>query len=244
MIPVLAIATPAVERLAGRWLAGFASPNTRRSYGSDLTLWLTYCAETGVDPLTAGAEYVSRWVEQLAAADQRPRTVARRLAAVASWYRFLVGENVRPDSPTAQLPRPTVPDRAAAPTLTRADVARLHAAAALHSGTRGAALLHLLATTGLRVSEILDRDIEHLGMARGRPVLRLADEAAVLTAPVARALEAHLDGRTSGPLFTTRTGRRMGQPDAWRTIRMLARRAGIEDVDAVNPRSLQAAARV
>jgi len=59
----------------------------------------------------------------------------------------------------------------------------------------------------------------------------------VLTAPLARKLDDHLDGRTVGPLFTTKTGKRMGQPEAWKMVRRLARRASL-DGTGENPAAL------
>jgi len=51
------------------------------------------------------------------------------------------------------------------------------------------------------------------------------EDRTVLMAPVARSIEAYLAGRDSGPIFVTKVGRRMDQPEAWRMIRRIARRA-------------------
>ena len=56
-----------------------------------------------------------------------------------------------------------------------------------------------------------------------------------------RALEEYLDGRTSGPLFVTTTGRRLDQPEAWRMIRRLARRAALDGAGEIRPHSLRVA---
>lgn len=232
---VVELATPEIERAAARWLAGFASPHTRRAYVADLTAWLTHCAATAVDPVRAGPADVEIWKDGLAAAGQQPRTVARRLAAVASWHRFLVDEGIRPAAPGVERPRPASRP-AAAPT--RTDVARLLAAAA--PDPAAVALLQLLTTTALHVTDLLDRDVEDLGQHRGRAVLRAPDGPVELTAAAVRALRTHLDGRISGPLFVTSTGRRMGQSTAWRLVRRVARQAELPDPAAVNPRSLRA----
>jgi integrase/recombinase XerD len=71
----------------------------------------------------------------------------------------------------------------------------------------------------------------------------------VLTAPVVRVLEDYLHGRTTGPLFITKTGKRMGQPEAWRMMRRLARRASLNGAGRaclngageIRPRSLRVA---
>ena len=63
----------------------------------------------------------------------------------------------------------------------------------------------------------------------------------MLTAPVARAIDAYLAGRDSGPIFVTKTGRRMDQPEAWRMIRCIARRAGLGSAGEIRPHSLRVA---
>jgi integrase len=81
---------------------------------------------------------------------------------------------------------------------------------------------------------------------RGHRVLKLdrkggRGDRTVLTAPVIRALEAYLQGRSSGPLFATATGGRMSQPQAWRLVRRLAQRAGLDGAGAIRTHSLRVA---
>jgi integrase/recombinase XerC len=237
---VVELATPEIERAAARWLARFTSPHTRRAYVADLTAWLTHCAATGVDPVLAGPADVQTWKDGLTAAGQQPRTVARRLAAVASWHRFLVDEGIRATVPGVERPRPASGPSAGSTGPTRTDIDRLLAAAA--PDPTAAALLQLLTTTALRVADLLARDVEDLGQHRGRAVLRGPDGPVELTAAAVRALRTHLAGRITGPLFVTGTGRRMGQSTAWRLVRRVARQAELPDGPcSVNPRSLRAA---
>lgn len=63
----------------------------------------------------------------------------------------------------------------------------------------------------------------------------------MLTAPVARAIDAYLAGRSSGPIFITKAGRRMDQPEAWRMIRRIARRAEFDGAGEIRPHSLRMA---
>jgi integrase/recombinase XerD len=111
-------------------------------------------------------------------------------------------------------------------------------------GRRSHALITLLALNGLRIDEALSRDVEHLDVERSHRVLRLRRKGgkkavAVLSAPTVRALEAYLGARRTGPIFITKTGRRMDEPAAWRLVRRLARRAGIDSADRLNPHSLR-----
>jgi integrase len=60
----------------------------------------------------------------------------------------------------------------------------------------------------------------------------------VLCGPTVRALDAYLNEHESGPLFITKTAKRLDQPAAWRLVRRLARNAGV-DVDRLNPHSFR-----
>jgi integrase/recombinase XerD len=176
--------------------------------------------------------------------DLKPRTVARRLSTVSSWYELLVSEQVCAESPTKHVRRPKVSDRGETPGLTRDELRRLMVAADEYGSPRSVALLSLLAHTGVRVGEALSRDVEHLSHDRGHRILRLErkggrGDRAVLTAPVIRVLDEYLAGRTTGPLFMTKSGRRMDQPEAWRMVRRLAGRAALDGAGEIRPHSLR-----
>jgi integrase/recombinase XerD len=235
-----------LRRLVAAWLLGFESQATRRNYGLDMTMWLGFCVDHRIDPLRARRAHVDAWARTLNASGAAQRTVARRLAAVSSWYRYLVAEGVRPESPTEHVRRPKISDRGETPGLTRDELRRLLASAEEYGSPRTIALLTLLAHTGLRINEALSRDVEHLAHDRGHRILRLErkggrGDRTVLTAPVARKLEDYLAGRTTGPLFITKTGRRMDQPEAWRMVRRIARRAALDGAGEIRPHSLRVA---
>jgi integrase/recombinase XerD len=239
-------ATDPIRRLAAAWLLGYASPHTRRAYATDLAGWLDFCRNYGIDSLAARRSHVDAWARTLQAVGLQSRTVARRLAAVSSWYTFAVAETAVAHSPTEHVRRPKIADRGETPGLTRDELQRLLAAAENHGSPRSRALLVLLATTGLRINEALSRDVEHLAYDRGHRILRLerkggVSDRTVLTAPVIRALDAYLHGRTTGPLFITSTGQRMRQNQAWYTVRRLTQRAALTSAADIRPHSLRVA---
>jgi integrase/recombinase XerD len=86
--------------------------------------------------------------------------------------------------------------------------------------------------------------VEDLGTERGHRVLHIIRKggrrATVALAPVtASALDDYLAGRTTGPLFTTATARRLDEPAAFRRIRRLARAGGVDGADALSPHSFR-----
>jgi integrase/recombinase XerD len=92
------------------------------------------------------------------------------------------------------------------------------------------------------VSEALNADIDDLGFERGHHVLQIirkgGKRATVPLAPrTARAVQLYIDGRTGGPIFLGEHGQRMDRHAADRTVKRLARRAGINK--RISPHSLR-----
>ena len=99
------------------------SRHTRRAYFADLTDLLAWCDRHGVDPLAARRADLDAYKAALVGrfAD---RTIARRLAALSSWYAYLL-DNQRPEDagrswPATRRPRcagPRSPGCAARPSV-------------------------------------------------------------------------------------------------------------------------------
>lgn len=115
-------------------------------------------------------------------------------------------------------------------------------ALAASSSPRDDALVSLLVLTGVRISEALGADVADLGAERGHRTLALRRKGGkrqriALPPRAAEAIERLVGGREVGAIFVTRSERRLDRHPALKTIRALARRAGIEH--AVSPHSLR-----
>ncbi|WP_448607773.1 tyrosine-type recombinase/integrase [Geodermatophilus sp. URMC 60] len=166
-----------------------------------------------------------------------PSSVARRLAACASFYRYVVQARLLAESPFVAVSRPKISNESTSVGLTRDEAAALRSAAAA-DGARSHALVALLLHNGLRITEALSRDIGHLGWERGHRTLRLERKGGrVQTAPLAPAtaevLGACIGERTEGPIFVTATGARWGRRHAGRVMRRLAQEAGLRSAAAI-----------
>lgn len=239
------------RHLAG-WLLGFRSEHTRAAYARDLRAFLGWLpphadTDTGVADsrvlLDVDRATVNAYARQLETTGAAPASVARALSALSSLYTYLTVEGVIGASPCAHVRRPTVTSDSQTTGLDR-DQARALLARAEIDSPRAYALLALLAGNGLRVGEALAADVADLDVERGHRVLRIVRKGgkratAVLAPPVALALDRYLAGRADGPLFTTRTGRRLDEPYVFRLVRRLAREAGITTADRLSPHSLR-----
>jgi integrase/recombinase XerD len=139
------------------------SPNTVTAYGRDLAALEAFLATRGVTPGGACADDVRAWFAG-PGGDGAASSVARRTAAVRTFYAYLVRENVREDDPASSLRTPKRPQdlpRVLSVEEVEAILATVVPAGPL--GQRDLAALELLYGCGLRVSELLglrDGDVD------------------------------------------------------------------------------------
>src|SRR5438067_481464 len=194
-------------------------------------------------------EDLAAYVAQLRADGLAPTTIARRLAAVRSFFRHQVLLGARVDNPAANVELPKR-RRKLPRTLSAAEVERLLDAAA---GTtpvalRDRALGELLYGAGLRVSESvgLDRqsvDLEHrlvrcLGKGSKERVVPIGREAAeALRLYLARG-RPFLERRNRQELFLNARGGPLTRGGVFLVLRRLAAKAGLEP-ERIHPHLLR-----
>jgi integrase/recombinase XerD len=228
------------DDVAAAFLAGYG-PATREAYARDLRAWGDFLAGLNIEVLAAHRVHVDAWARKAEEDGLAPTTLARRLSALSGFYAYALDEGLIARSPVTRVRRPRVSDESPRLGVDRAGM-RVLLDTAHASGARDHALACLLALSGLRVSETLAADVADLSHERGHRTLRLRRKGGkrqtVALAPrTADALDVMLDGRTHGPLFITRTGRRMDRHAALKVVRRLARTASIEHT--VSPHSLR-----
>jgi integrase/recombinase XerC len=204
-----------------------ASPHTLRSYRADLLDFEAHLAKETLLPATADLRAIRGWLATLHRRGLDPTSVSRKLAAVRSFYRFLVRRGAVERNPARELrgPRPT---RKLVSFLPIDEAAALVRARALggSSRDRDVAILELLYATGLRVSELAGLDLDAVDRdARTVRVLGKGRKERIVPygAAAARALHAYMGRRAAGrgPVFTSARGGRLGV----RSIRTIVRRA-------------------
>ena len=141
-----------------------AAVNTRDAYRRDLTDAAGWLAKAGVALAQAGTEDLRRYLDHLHEAGAAPRTVARRLAALRQFFRFLCTEGRRSDDVASALDSPAL-GRALPKLLDEAEVSTLLDQARRVEGPEGlrlVTLLEVLYATGLRVSELVELPLSAL----------------------------------------------------------------------------------
>lgn len=144
------------------------SARTVDAYSSDLGAFLEWTRRQDLHILDADHRALRRYLAELDRAAYSRRTVARRLAALRSLYRYLVVRGLAQSSPAAVLATPKVPRHLPAVATTDL-VTRLLAAPDPESaaGLRDRAMLELLYATGVRVSELTGLDCGDVDLAQG-----------------------------------------------------------------------------
>jgi len=216
--------------------------NTVMAYERDLqdyaAFWSTGAAGEREDPVAA----VRAYVYQLQRQGRTGSTIARRLAALRSFYAYLEERGDLTVDPTRYLVAPHW-ERPLPDVLTVSEVEALLAACDRRDpiGQRDVAILELLYATGLRVSELVALTVDDWG--REPPRLRCrgkGDKERLI--PVGRvavgAVEAFVHGgriqlvssakRNASALFPNRRGLALTRQGVWKLVRKYAQRAGID----------------
>lgn len=135
-----------------------ASPHTIKGYGSDLRQFASFLTERGTTLAAVDVHGVRAWLASLAGAT-RKTSIARKLAALKHFFRHCARRGARPDDPAATLAAPKR-ERFLPPHLTVDEMFRVldGIRAPGPTAARDRAILELLYSTGIRVSELVQLD--------------------------------------------------------------------------------------
>ncbi|MBI4628044.1 MAG: tyrosine recombinase XerC [Candidatus Rokubacteria bacterium] len=222
-----------------------ASPHTLRSYRGDLVEFARYAGlEAGPATLaTVDARTVRGWLAHLHGRGLDASSVARKLAALRSWLRFLVRRGALPRNVAREVRGPRLP-RKLVSFLPIDEATALVEARGIGGGQRArdVAILELLYASGLRVSELVSLDVEDLDLAEGTVrVLGKGRKERIVPfgRQAARAVERYLGPRAErrGPLFRNRRGGRLTARAIHGIVRRSAAACGI--ARRVSPHTLR-----
>ena len=134
-----------------------ARASTLEAYRHDLTEFARFLGSRGFELGGAERAHVRAFVAKGSGAGLTAATLARRLSALRGFYGFLLAEAIRGDDPTSNVEGPRR-GRTLPKLLSEAEVSALLDAARARPGAAGVrlvAMLEVLYSTGLRVSELM-----------------------------------------------------------------------------------------
>ena len=236
---------PAVEAFLAV-LRATRAPRTVEAYRRDLTGLATWLGRP-IESVTT--EDLERYLAELRAEGLAPSTVARRIAAIRSFFRHRQLLGVRTDNPAAELDLPRRRRRLPR-TLSPAEAERLVEAAngVAPRDLRDRALVELLYGAGLRVGEAVGLDKASVDLEQ-RLVRAIGKGSKERIVPIGRqAVEAlrrymsrgrpYLDRRHRPELFLNARGGPLTRAGAFLILRKLAERAGLEP-ERIHPHLLR-----
>jgi len=216
------------------------SRNTLISYRHDLNTYLGYLEGQHIEALSrAGKNDITHFMLWQKDRHIAPSSIARGMAAIKSFHRFLVKERIVQADPTSTIDSPKlwkkIPD-----TLTLNEVEALLQAPDTRStlGVRDRAILETMYATGMRVSEVSALRLEGVNLQIGfLRCIGKGDKERVIpvgkkaVACIQRYLKESrprmLGARQSEILFISRLGKRISRQSLWKLIKKYARRARI-----------------
>ena len=210
--------------------------NSLASYRTDLTKFGEWLDDKPLDRVKR--QDIVRYFQSLRSSGISARSVARALAALRGFFRFLVRERHLTHDPTENVENPklwtTLPK-----SLQPSEVEALLAAPDQKTpdGLRDAAMLELLYATGLRVSELIRVRLENIELDAGflrtfgkgskERIVPLGDSARKSIATYVERARPEFNHRNDPHLFLTNRSRPMSRQTFWMKIVKYARQAGI-----------------
>lgn len=208
------------------------SENTTSAYRNDLIQFLHFVSQDikGWDQVTKRT--LNAYVQSLQERKYASSTVARKVAAVKSFFHFMLDQKILGDDPTATLDSPKVKKRL--PQILSPENIEALLEQPLHSddskAVRDKAFLELLYATGMRVSELVSLDVGDVDTERQNvrcsskgnkqrllPISERAKDA--LSNYLERARSALVKDPEEEALFLNHRGRRLTRQGLWLIIK-------------------------
>ncbi len=218
-----------------------ASPYTVRNYTTDLMDFFQFLSDKGVSSLKEVDRHVLRdYLSHLMEQGFVKASIARKLSAIRSLYRYLLREEIISTSPVATTSSPKL-DKRLPSFLTTEEVKRLLEVPDLSTpqGQRDRALIELLYASGLRVSELVSLNLERVNLntneirvwgkgSKERMVLMGEPAAKALTTYLSQGRPKLLGKKKGNALFLNRYGGRLIERRVQRILEKYANLAGID----------------
>lgn len=207
-----------------------ASANTLSSYSRDVEQFIQWLENADLLPEDATQTDVDRYMKYLLSLGKSVATATRGLASLKSFYNFLIREHIVAVNPAKGVVLEKV-ERKLPQVLTSKEVELFLEQPDPRDakGCRDKAMLELLYATGIRVTELIDLNVEHLNLSAGfiRCISKKKERIIPLYAAAVRALADYIDHvrpqlieqPDEVALFVNMNGVRMSRQGFWKIIK-------------------------
>ncbi|MEG3638834.1 tyrosine recombinase XerC [Magnetococcus sp. PR-3] len=247
------------------------SPHTEKGYRRDLEAFERFFADYEGEPLTADnlaavdSDHIRSFLGRGHREGLARTTMQRRMAALRAWFNYMDREGLVTGNPAAAVSSPKAPKRLPRAPSVEQTINLLDQSAPLPPAPeasdfdksawsnlrtlRDAALMELLYSAGLRISEACNLDRADVDLSAGQLRVRHGKGGKERMAPMGQnaiqAIEAWLQARTKakphmdpmGPVFTGQQGKRLNSREGQRLLAKWRQRLDLPD--SVTPHALR-----
>lgn len=224
--------------------------NTIESYNRDIIRFLEFISIRGTNAIDGvKIDIIRSYLKNLLENRLSSASMARHLASIKVFFRFLVSEKQLDEDPTSYLESPKLWSRIPKVlTLKEVDLLLNQPDIKTHLGLRDKAMLEVLYATGLRVSELISLKTNDINLQAGflisagkgskERVVPIGESALLATEKyLANSRPQLLKGKNKPELFLNRFGKKMTRQAFWKTIKKYALSAEIKT--DISPHSLR-----
>lgn len=194
------------------------SPHTILNYKLDLVEFVDFIEDKPLEKV----EYndFRRFLAQLRSNQFKPRTLARKLSSIRSLFKFLQREGYIKENPAVLLMTPKL-DKTLPKFLSEVEMTQLIEAPKLlkYAGQRDRAIFETLYSSGLRVSELVGLNIDHIdfigniikvmGKGKKERIVPIGDQALKEIREYLKARPVNKEGVKERAVFLNKNGRRL-----------------------------------
>jgi integrase/recombinase XerD len=218
--------------------------NTLLSYERDLKNYLRYLKNVeAVETLNhVQRVHIVHFLNFLKDQGKSPKTMARHVASIRAFHQFLLRTHAANQDPSILIEIPKS-ERSIPKVLSLEEVEKLLdiSNGQGHFALRDKAMLEILYATGIRVSELIQIDVEHVNLTMGFvTVIGKSNKERIIPVggPAAEALKRYLEhgrpnflleNRTEDSLFLNHHGKRLSRQGFWKILKKIANEAGIKN---------------
>lgn len=216
-----------------------SSENTLSSYSRDIEQYLRWLETIDLSPQSASQVDVDHYTKYLLGLGKSVATATRSLASLKSFYSFLLREGIVSVNPAKGVVLEKI-ERKLPQVLSNKEVDLFLEQPDPRDtkGCRDKAMLELLYATGIRVTELIDLNLEHLNLSAGflRCVTKKKERIIPLYSTAVRALADYIEHvrpqlieqPDERALFVNMNGSRMSRQGFWKIIKHYQDQAGIQ----------------
>jgi integrase/recombinase XerD len=227
------------------------SRNTLESYQRDLTQYIDYLHNHNIVSMQETSKtQIAGYLSKLRQLGRASATISRMMVSIRAFYQFLLKERIIDMDPTLHVEAPKL-EKKLPKVLSIKEVELLLDAPLLATanGVRDKAMLEMLYATGIRVSELISLDVEHVNLSLGFircigsgakeriiPISRIAAEC-METYMVQMRPKLLRQSQEEPALFISRLGTRMTRQGFWKIVKRYAQETNISQ--EITPHTLR-----